>query len=329
MLATPFLADRQTAHIHAGWHRVREDFTVERRRAKVPPSGVQWYNRGMNDPTITILVEAAPEQACRWARLLDDMGMSVWTDASHLPPHTQPDVVLTTHDATAEDRTVACALGPGLVRVGAAGLADAQLPSDASDREVLLACRLVAQIARLRCQVHAGLQAHEQLSRAALTDPLTGLPNRRAWDERLPERLASAAAAPGRLCVALVDLDHFKRVNDELGHAAGDQVLRAAAKALRDDLRHDDLLARLGGDEFALLLQVPNATAAMAVVDRVRRAIAAQPAAGPARVVSASAGFHLLPDAPDTTTSPEAVLALADAALGEAKRRGRDRTLGA
>jgi diguanylate cyclase (GGDEF)-like protein len=283
----------------------------------------------MSDAVITILVEAAPEQAGRWAELLGGMGMHVWVNPRRMPPHTQPEVVLTTHDASHESQTVACELGPGVVRVGAAGQADAMLPSDASDREVLLACRLVAQIARLRRQLRSGQQLHEQLSRAALTDPLTGLPNRRAWDAWLPQRLASATTTAGRLCVALIDLDHFKRVNDELGHAAGDQVLRAAAHALREGLRHDDLLARIGGDEFAALVQVPNATAALAVVDRVRRAIAAQPAAYVGRPVTASAGFHLLPAPPDVESNPDAFLVAADAVLREAKRQGRDRTLGA
>ncbi len=282
----------------------------------------------MSDIRFTIRVAADPGPGDRWAKTLADAGLLVWSGEGEKSPSV-PDVILTDRGETADDWPETSDLSPGVVRVGAAGPADAQLPNDASDREVLLACRLVAQMARLRRQIHAGEQVHEHLSLAALTDPLTGLPNRRAWDESLPERLAGAAAASGRLCVAIVDLDHFKQVNDELGHAAGDQVLRAAAKALRGDLRHDDLLARLGGDEFARLLHVPNAAAALAVVDRVRRAIAAHPSAGLDRVVTASAGLYLLPATSDTAQAFDTVLEAADTALREAKQQGRDQTVGA
>lgn len=271
---------------------------------------------------IRILIQADEARARHWAEMLAGDGVIVWQGGAEMPPHGRPEVILT--DAAGPGEDWAGGVEPGVVRLGGRGRADAQLPDDATDREIALACRLVGQIVRLRSQVRFGQEIHDQLFRAALSDPLTGLPNRRAWDEWLPVRLAESATAAGRPCLAIIDLDHFKPVNDQLGHAVGDEVLRAAAKALREGLRQEDLLARLGGDEFGLLMQVPNASAAMAIVDRVRRGITAQPVANLGRPVTASAGFHL----PGAEISPETLLAASDAALREAKRQGRNRTVG-
>jgi len=81
----------------------------------------------------------------------------------------------------------------------------------------------------------------------ARTDALTGLPNRRAWDEELERELARAKRYGGRLCLAMIDLDHFKRFNDREGHQAGDRLLADSATAWREQLRPSDLLARYGG----------------------------------------------------------------------------------
>jgi diguanylate cyclase (GGDEF)-like protein len=126
--------------------------------------------------------------------------------------------------------------------------------------------------------------------------------------------------------VAILDLDHFKQVNDTLGHAAGDAVLRAAGQTLLAGLRESDFVARLGGDEFGLLLAVHEPSDATAAIERVRVAIGA----GTARVgepVTASAGLCV---SPPTAADPDAVDRLygaADAALREAKAQGRNRTV--
>lgn len=271
---------------------------------------------------VRVLIVAQPESARRWALALAADGATVWASRAQMPAQARPEVLLT--DAPALPGAAAdAAAEPGVVRVGAEGPADALLPADAAAREICLACHLVARIARLRGQVRSSLEIHEQLFRQALSDPLTGLPNRRAWEEWFPARLAAPRAPEARLCLAIIDLDHFKRVNDERGHAAGDEVLRAAAKSLREGLRQEDLLARLGGDEFGLLVEVHSPEAAAGVVDRVRRRVATAPDAEAGRRVTASAGYCLLP-------APEAAdpLAAADAALREAKRQGRDQTRG-
>ncbi|WP_164699755.1 GGDEF domain-containing protein [Modestobacter sp. KNN46-3] len=109
-----------------------------------------------------------------------------------------------------------------------------------------------------------------QLERLSLEDPLTGVANRRRWDADLAEACARARADGSRLAVALVDIDHFKQVNDRYGHAAGDAALRQVATLLREHVREGDLVARLGGDELGLLLPGADAQAAVRIAERVR-----------------------------------------------------------
>jgi len=232
-------------------------------------------------------------------------------------------------DQSAEQLNGADLTRPGVIRIGGEGPADLQLPADVTDRELGLACRMLAEIVRLRRKDHAASQTQRRLAAEALTDPLTGLPNRRAWDRALRERVASTGGTTGRLCLAVVDLDHFKRVNDAHGHAAGDDVLRAAGRVISGGLRQTDFVARLGGDEFGLLLAVPDEAMARAVVDRVRRSLPAGLARHGAHRVTASAGFHVAGagDATAPLPSPDALFLAADTALAQAKREGRDQTV--
>ncbi len=112
----------------------------------------------------------------------------------------------------------------------------------------------------------------ELLQTAALTDELTGLPNRRARDGQLDRELARAERQREPLCVAVLDLDNFKRYNDTHGHAGGDELLRAATAAWSTQLRASDLLARHGGEEFTLLLPECDEPDALALVERLRAA---------------------------------------------------------
>ena len=113
---------------------------------------------------------------------------------------------------------------------------------------------------------------YREVGRLARTDSLTGVANRRAWDEELPRELARAARSGQAVCVALLDLDHFKAYNDEHGHQAGDRLLKAASAAWEGRLRKTDLLARYGGEEFAVLLPDCQLGNAMEIAERLRTA---------------------------------------------------------
>ena len=161
-----------------------------------------------------------------------------------------------------------------------------------------------------------------ELSRAANTDPLTGVCNRRAFDRELAARLSAAADGPG--CVAIFDLDHFKQINDRFGHAVGDEVLRAFAATAGSQVRGGDMLARIGGEEFGVIFANLSAERARAVCERIREAVAANVVrAGewPVRAtVSIGIADLMQEDAPGN------VVARADRALYRSKDEGRNRS---
>jgi diguanylate cyclase len=215
----------------------------------------------------------------------------------------------------------------GVIRVGVPGPCDVRLPRDFLPRELCLACSLLAENVRLRRRQEDGAALLRRLHQETLTDPLTGLPNRRAWDQVFAERTGQALGPSRRRCAAIVDIDLFKQINDRHGYATGDAVLQAAAKALRDGIRADDFVARLGGDEFGLLLTVADSTMAETIVDRARRAIPVALGRADLPPSTASAGLCLLATGPDESLSPAADwLPSAAQALREAKLAGRNRT---
>lgn len=161
------------------------------------------------------------------------------------------------------------------------------------------------------------------------TDRLTGLASRTAFEQRLQEELGRARRYERPLTVALLDVDHFKRLNDAHGHAGGDLVLRVLAETLVAALRRTDTVARYGGEEFALILPETSPAAALGRIEALRRMVAATPidtgrGGGPVHV-TVSVGVAGWPE--DGADIGE-VLARADARLYEAKRRGRDRIVG-
>ncbi|WP_158234144.1 diguanylate cyclase [Oceaniglobus indicus] len=172
------------------------------------------------------------------------------------------------------------------------------------------------RVDRLRASVETGL-------RMAATDPLTGLFNRRYADHHLGLLARQAVAAGTEFAVMMVDIDHFKGVNDTLGHAAGDRVLTAVAEALRDNLRGVDLVARYGGEEFLIALPESSPEAAARTADRLRRCVAdlrpAIPGRPPARV-TVSIGVAIAGSGPMDRTMHRA-----DCALYLAKSSGRNR----
>ncbi|HET9094049.1 MAG TPA: sensor domain-containing diguanylate cyclase [Solirubrobacteraceae bacterium] len=152
----------------------------------------------------------------------------------------------------------------------------------------------------------------DQLTDEALTDPLTGLPNRRAWDLQIG---AAMSGGPDPVSVAMIDIDRFKQFNDAHGHPAGDALLRKAAAAWRAETRTGDFLARLGGEEFALLLTGKDAAAAHALVERLRGSMP------DGQTVSVGIALR------EEGDTPNRLLARADEALYAAKAGGRDRAV--
>ena len=182
----------------------------------------------------------------------------------------------------------------------------------------------VAQVERFATMAALAFDSARQrdtLREQARTDSLTGLLNHRACHERLSDEIAVAAALDRPLSVVVLDLDHFKTVNDAYGHAEGDKVLVAAAEKLRSVVREGDLVARVGGEEFALILPGVDGERATEAAERARAAIAEVRVGDVA--LACSGGVAAFPeDARDAGR----LLELADGALYWAKRSGRDRS---
>jgi diguanylate cyclase (GGDEF)-like protein len=156
----------------------------------------------------------------------------------------------------------------------------------------------------------------------AATDGLTGLPNKRAVTDALKRTFAQATITKAPLALLLLDLDHFKQVNDQYGHTAGDQVLAGVGAALRRVMRDQDFAGRNGGEEFAVLLPDTEIASAMGVAERVRAAIAEVTLPGTDVPVTVSVGVA---GYPDHASTPGRLERLADAALYVAKQQGRNR----
>ncbi|MDA8743395.1 GGDEF domain-containing protein [Rubripirellula amarantea] len=171
-------------------------------------------------------------------------------------------------------------------------------------------------------------QYHETVYSALTRDALTGTMNKRYLLDAMEREISRSTRAKTDMAVVMLDIDHFKSVNDTHGHLVGDEVLRTFGKRVGDICRTDDLLARYGGEEFCLLLAATGREEAAEMADRCRRAVASAPfetAAGPLEI-TASFGFAVLnPNEPATT---KGLLELADQQLYEAKRGGRNRVCG-
>ncbi|KPK15795.1 MAG: hypothetical protein AMJ62_08445 [Myxococcales bacterium SG8_38] len=162
----------------------------------------------------------------------------------------------------------------------------------------------------------------EETQLLALTDGLTGLYNRRHASLRLAEEIARARRNNTGLCVAMCDVDHFKAINDEFGHSAGDRVLQQIADSLTEYVRRNDIVARWGGEEFLVIFCEIKLTAARIVAERLRGRLANTPQVegGPEKI-SVSIGLAML----GPGTDADALIEQADQALYRAKARGRNR----
>ena len=165
--------------------------------------------------------------------------------------------------------------------------------------------------------------AHEREQALARTDELTGLKNRRAFYEAGDTALEWARRYGHPLSLVMLDIDHFKRINDSRGHAAGDSALRGLAEVLRSNMRASDVAGRLGGEEFALLLPQTALEEAAAYADRLRRTVAAHVVVYQHQEVCFTCSFGVAQMRPSDDL--DALMGRADAALYAAKEEGRDR----
>ena len=167
-----------------------------------------------------------------------------------------------------------------------------------------------------------------ELAELARTDPLTGLGNRRHFEEALRAEVERVTRYGGVCAVAILDLDHFKRFNDRLGHPAGDAILQHVATLMRSELRITDISARIGGEEFGIVMVATEKAAAGAVIERLRQAVEAHPLLG----LGARRGGHLtisggVAGCPHDASDATQLVALADSALYDAKLAGRNRVV--
>lgn len=165
----------------------------------------------------------------------------------------------------------------------------------------------------------------DKLRAHARTDELTGLPNFRAFRERIEEEISRAVRYPESFGVLVLDLDHFKKYNDRYGHAAGNDALQRVARVIHEMVRNVDFAARYGGEEFAVIMPQTDPVALTAVAERVRAGVQALPAAEGGTTVTVSIGGALYPD---DATDVEALFRAADERLYEAKAQGRNRVVG-
>ncbi len=179
---------------------------------------------------------------------------------------------------------------------------------------------LIDELARLAGLAQARADEHARLHALARTDALTGLRNRRAFDERLADEVTTARRFGRPLSLAILDIDRFKRVNDEFGHMAGDETLRAVCGAVAAQARVEDLVARIGGEEIAWLM--PGAAPPAARVAGERALDAIRDLGLPVGCVTASCGLSQLRRSDANGCD---VLRRADCALYEAKAAGRNR----
>lgn len=200
--------------------------------------------------------------------------------------------------------------------------ADAVLPAGFPPLEAATRLRRLMQ---RRLRNNARIRLLQDGLRLALTDPLTGLSNRRHALPALSRMLGEAGPGGSGCAVMLLDLDHFKQVNDTFGHAAGDDVLTEVARRLRSGLEPEDLIARYGGEEFLIAARLHPGRDALALADRLRAALALRPIPLPAerRSLPVTASIGLALSGPATCPAEE-MLRRADEALLLAKRRGRN-----
>jgi diguanylate cyclase (GGDEF)-like protein len=169
------------------------------------------------------------------------------------------------------------------------------------------------------------VKLREELRRRSETDPLTDIANRRRFHNALEIECLRFTRGRAPLSVLMIDLDHFKNVNDQFGHPAGDAVLRFVAQLFLSSLRKTDLLSRYGGEEFAVLLPETRREGASVIAERLRQAVCKSPVRIDKYEIPLTASVGVASHANDNEVNPEILLKKADLALYRAKASGRNR----
>ncbi len=250
--------------------------------------------------------------ACAFA-----VAAELWRVPGRAPVARVAAVVLALHGGFALARFASALLSPGSAAEG--GFAHPLYPVTLVETLIVAVVLAFLLLSAARDRVTALYRE------AALLDPLTGVSNRRGFNEEAGRMLARARRDGTATALLLLDIDHFKAVNDRWGHAAGDRALKALTGTVAAELRAGDLIGRLGGEEFAVALAGSDAGQAFRLAERIRQAVAAQPIPirdGYANIrLTVSVGVAV----GRGEESSEALLAEADTALYRAKARGRDR----
>jgi diguanylate cyclase (GGDEF)-like protein len=186
--------------------------------------------------------------------------------------------------------------------------------------------KLIQNNEQLKLQSEELIKINEEFRKLAITDPLTGLYNRRYFERAMKDELALALRHGDKHCVLLIDIDNFKNINDTYGHLEGDRVLQKFADTLKEQLRAADILSRMGGEEFVVLCKRVQQSNALSIAEKFRKKIEAMTIEIGADTVriTASIGVAVLPKGPDDTI--EEILGEADEALYYCKRAGRNRS---
>ncbi|NMG27870.1 sensor domain-containing diguanylate cyclase [Aromatoleum evansii] len=213
----------------------------------------------------------------------------------------------------------------------ALGALDVAIPEKASSQELSTLERGFNTMARAISESHRTLQSRIDDATALLAyqaqhDPLTGLPNRRVFEQKLDECVVASRRAGDHGALCFIDLDRFKIVNDTCGHAAGDDLLMRIALLIQQRVREQDIICRIGGDEFALILRGCSPSDALDIADELRTSIASFDFEWQGRhfSIGASIGMACIDG---SHTDPSEILIAADAACYEAKRSGRNRVV--
>ncbi|KND62363.1 diguanylate cyclase (GGDEF domain) with PAS/PAC sensor [Candidatus Burkholderia verschuerenii] len=196
------------------------------------------------------------------------------------------------------------------------------------ERDVGAVCVTISDVTHASMMQRARDEAVAKLQEFADRDGLTGIANRRYFDHRLGDQFSRWQRYGGELSMLLFDLDHFKRINDQLAHLVGDTVLRVMAERVARTVRVQDVFGRFGGEEFALLLPCTPFDDAMVVAEKVRCVIGETPIDVKGARVPVTASVGVATARRDVTSSYEALINESDAALYTAKREGRNRTVG-